>query len=68
MSQEQETKKTYNSSIKAAMRYQSKFYMARVRLPLEWEEILKQAASDENVSLNTLISNVIEREIIKKRS
>lgn len=57
-------KTAYTSRTRATMRYLEKFYVLRTRLPLEYEQVLKDAARDRGVSLNQLMVELIERELI----
>lgn len=61
---EKSAKKTYTSQIRATQKYLGKFYIMRTRLPLEYEQVLKDAARDRGVSLNQLMVELIEREFI----
>lgn len=65
---EKSVKKTYTSQIRATQKYLDKFYIMRTRLPLEWEPVLKDIARDRGVSLNQLVADTIERELINKSS
>ena len=65
---EKSVKKTYTSQIRATQKYLDKFYIMRTRLPLEWEPVLKDIARDRGVSLNQLVADTIEWELINKSS
>lgn len=54
----------YTSRTRATMRYLEKFYVLRTRLPLEYEQVLKDAARERGISLNQMIVDLIEREFI----
>lgn len=57
-------KTAYTSRTRATMRYLEKFYVLRTRLPLEYEQVLKDAARERGISLNQMIVDLIEREFI----
>lgn len=61
---EKSATKTYKSQIRATKKYMEKFYVLRTRLPLEYEQVLKDAARDRDVSLNQMMVELIEREFI----
>lgn len=61
---EKSAKKTYTSQIRATQKYLGKFYILRTRLPLDYEQMLKDAARDRGVSLNQMMVELIEREFI----
>ena len=65
---EKSAKKTYTSQIRATQKYLGKFYIMRTRLPLEYEQVIKDAARDRGVSLNQMMVELIEREFITPSS
>lgn len=65
---ENSVKKTYTSQIRATQKYLGKFYIMRTRLPLEWEQVLKDLAHDRGISLNQMMVELIEREFIAPSS
>lgn len=65
---ETSVKKTYASQIRASQKYMERFYVLRTRLPLEYEDILKDAARERGESLNQMMVELIEREFITPSS
>lgn len=61
---EKSVKKTYASQIRASQKYMDKFYVLRTRVPLEYEQVLKDLAHDRGISLNQMMVELIEREFI----